>query len=109
MLRDNLYANRTRVELSGQIKYKRLQNEEISSFKKQQHEILVRRRINDMKETPEERNFRKTQRKTEVARKTMMKKNEMRKTEMRKTEVQRKTEIPENKRPISPLALESKN
>ena len=33
MLRDNLYANRTRVELSGQIKYRRLHNEAISSFK----------------------------------------------------------------------------
>ena len=33
VLRDNLYANRARVELSGQIKYRRLQNEAISSLK----------------------------------------------------------------------------
>lgn len=33
MLRDNLYANRARVELSGQIKYRRLNNDTMSSFK----------------------------------------------------------------------------
>ena len=33
MLRDNLYANRTKVELSGQIKYRRLHNDDLSSFK----------------------------------------------------------------------------
>lgn len=92
------------VEIDSLLKY--------YSLKKQQHEILVRRRMNSnaerMKETPEQREFRKTQRKTQTARKTQ------RKTEVqRKTEIEKKTETPSKTtpttaaRPISPLAVDS--
>ncbi|CAG5086677.1 Oidioi.mRNA.OKI2018_I69.PAR.g11314.t1.cds [Oikopleura dioica] len=74
MLRDNLYANRQRIELSGHIKYRNLgSSSEQANLTKQQQEILVRRRIKSLKETPEQIEFRKQMRKTEAQRKTYRK------------------------------------
>jgi len=74
MLRDNLYANRQRIELSGHMKYRNLgTNAEQQSLTKQQQEILVRRRIKSLKQTPEQIEFQKKMRKTEAQRKTYRK------------------------------------
>jgi len=104
MLRDNLYANRQRVELAGHVKYRRLQNEANMSMKKQQHEILVRRRIKDIRENPAERQFRKTMRKTNLNRKTTHKTDLKLKTESMKSNA--KNQSSKNQGPISPLAME---
>jgi len=74
MLRDNLYANRQRIELSGHMKYRNLgTNAEQQSLTKQQQEILVRRRIKSLKQTPEQIEFQRKMRKTEAQRKTYRK------------------------------------